>query len=277
MAVVFATAIAIFCLSADFFKILGHRDDRSVKITSAEIFTIWVISAMYFGGNYKNTLDYCRDNKLFNFVPSRSRFSRRIYRLQYLFNCVLDIFKRIGCDLDKVEGYIIDTFPIPVCDNIRAKRSRLAPEKQYRGRIASKRRYFHGLKLHLLINDQKIIVEAQLTSGNVADVRGLDLMTLDIEEGKELYCDKGYTDYEMEDYLKEVESIKVRPIRRKNSKRFNGASQYLAIIGRKVIETVGSMIFSKCPKRIHATNLRGFHIKVFSFLMAHNFAITLNT
>lgn len=232
---------------------------------------------MYFGGNYKNTLDYCKDSKLFSFVPSRSRFSRRLYTLQYLFHSVLYIFKRISSGLNKIKGYIIDTFPIPICDNIRGKRSRLVPQKEYRGYTASKKRYFHGLKLHLLIDDHKMIVEIQLTSGNIADVKGLDLMTLDIEKGKELYYDKGYTDYEMEDYLKEVDGIKVMPIRRKNSKRFNGASQYLASIGRKVIETVGSMIFNRCSKRIHATNLPGFHIKVFAFLMAHNFYITLYT
>lgn len=45
--------------------------------------------------------------------------------------------------------YLIDTFPIPVCDNIRIRRCRLYQGEAFRGYIPSKRRYFYGLKIHL--------------------------------------------------------------------------------------------------------------------------------
>ncbi len=62
--------------------------------------------------------------------------------------------------------------PFPVCDNIRIKRCRLLPGEEHRGYCASKRRYYFGLKVHLLITGQGHPVEILLTPASVADKRG---------------------------------------------------------------------------------------------------------
>jgi len=46
--------------------------------------------------------------------------------------------------------------------------------------------------------------------------------------------------------------------------------QYLAIVGRRVVETVGSMLHHLFPRRIHAVTPEGFVLKVFLFVLAHN-------
>jgi len=46
--------------------------------------------------------------------------------------------------------------------------------------------------------------------------------------------------------------------------------QYLAILGRRVVETVGSMLHPLFPRRIHAVTPEGFALKVFPFFLAHN-------
>ena len=51
--------------------------------------------------------------------------------------------------LQTCTAYALDTFPMPVCENIRANRCRL--EKAFRGYRASHRDYFHGVKVHLLV------------------------------------------------------------------------------------------------------------------------------
>jgi hypothetical protein len=80
----------------------------------------------------------------------------------------------------------------------------------------------------------------------------------------------GYTDYLAEDDLQEVQAIKVRAIRKHNSTRYNQASQFIAIVGRKIIKSVGSALTELFPKRIHATTLQGFVLKVWGFVFAHN-------
>lgn len=71
-------------------------------------------------------------------------------------------------------------------------RSRLFPDKAYRGFIPSKRVYFHGPKLHLLVDDGKFIHEVSLTPGSLHDLSSLLLLPLDLPEGAELYLDRGY-------------------------------------------------------------------------------------
>ncbi|MCX7602398.1 MAG: IS982 family transposase, partial [Meiothermus sp.] len=103
------------------------------------------------------------------------------------------------------------------------------------------------------------------------DVEGLYLLALDLPRGCELYVDRGYTDYQAEDDLAMAEGIRLRPVRKSNSKRYQQASQWIAVQGRRIIESVGSALSELFPKRIHATTLKGFVLKVWGFIFAHNF------
>ncbi|WP_243455303.1 hypothetical protein [Meiothermus sp. CFH 77666] len=102
-------------------------------------------------------------------------------------------------------------------------------------------------------------------------MEGLYRLPLDLPRGCELYVDRGYTDYQAEDDLAIAEGIRLRPIRKQNSKRYRQASQWIAQQGRKIIESVGSALTELFPKRIHATTLQGFVLKVWGFIFAHNF------
>ncbi|RIH81186.1 hypothetical protein Mrose_03606 [Calidithermus roseus] len=87
-------------------------------------------------------------------------------------------------------------------------------------------------------------------------------MPLDLPQGSELSVDRGYTDYQAEDDL-QAQGIQLRPIRKHNSKRYHQPS-------RKIIESLGSALTELFPKRIHASTLRGFALKVWGFIFAHN-------
>ena len=101
-------------------------------------------------------------------------------------------------------AYVIDTFPIPVCDNIRIRRSRLYSDEVYRGYTHSKRRYFYGLKLHLVITTKGQPIEVFFTPGSVSDIKGLQVFAFDLPQGSRIYADKTYNDYDIEDLLEEV-------------------------------------------------------------------------
>jgi len=47
--------------------------------------------------------------------------------------------------------YVIDSLPVAVCDNSRSQPAQLYTEQRFRGSIASKKRYFSGLKSHLMV------------------------------------------------------------------------------------------------------------------------------
>jgi hypothetical protein len=99
--------------------------------------------------------------------------------------------------------------PVPVCDNSRIIRyriilCRLYRSEVYRGRIASKRRYFYGLRVHLVVTASGKPVEFCLAPGSVAHVRAFQRMGLDLPEGSCLFADPADTDYAQEDFLAEA-------------------------------------------------------------------------
>jgi hypothetical protein len=62
-------------------------------------------------------------------------------------------------------------------------------------------------------------------------------------------------------------------IRRGHSRRYMSWLQYLAIVGRRVVETVGGMLHAMFPRRIHAVTQEGVVVKVLSFVLAHNLGL----
>ena len=103
---------------------------------------------------------------------------------------------------------MVDSLPVAVCDNIRIRRCKLYPPQEhgqaFRGYIVSKRRYFYGLRVHLVVSGRGEPVEFALAAGSEADVKLLKELGLDLPEGSTIHADKGYTDYHYEDLLKEV-------------------------------------------------------------------------
>jgi len=61
--------------------------------------------------------------------------------------------------------YVIDSIPIAVCDNIRIRRSKIYSTEDFRGYQASKKRYFYGLKIHLMVTQDGQPVECFLPPG----------------------------------------------------------------------------------------------------------------
>ncbi len=173
--------------------------------------------------------------------------------------------------LNKDSIYIIDSFPIAVCDNIRIRRSKIYSDEKYRGYKASKKRYFYGLKIHLMVTPDGQPVECFLTHGGFGDVDALKYYAYELPDGSIIYADKAYNDYEIEDLLKEVDHIKLLPMRKKNSKR--ALPPYITFVQnyhRKMVETAGSLIEQLLPKSIHAVTSQGFELKVALFVIAYS-------
>ena len=115
--------------------------------------------------------------------------------------------------------YVMDSIPIAVCDNSRIRRSKIDAGEAFRGYQASKKRYFYGLKIHLMVTQEGQPVECFLTQGSFGDVDALKYYAYALPDGSIIYADKAYNDYTIEDLLKEIEHIELILRRKKNSKR----------------------------------------------------------
>jgi hypothetical protein len=167
---------------------------------------------------------------------------------------------------------VVDSLPVPVCDNIRIKRCQLLPGEEHRGYIASKKRFFFGLKVHLLVTGQGAPIEFVLTPGSTSDISAFKELELDLPAGSIIHADRAYTDYREEDLLKEAGEILLQPQRKRNSKRRLPLWQeFLCKPIRQQVEVAFSQITRVFPKHIHAVTTDGFVLKVVCFLLAYSF------
>jgi hypothetical protein len=282
------TITTIYCLCDDFLNAVHPRDDPQVGLSTAEVMTIPLVAAAFFGGNIDKTRLFLNE---YGYVPktiSKSRLNRRLHAIKpelwrILFALLAEAFKQHNPD----RTYVVDSFPVPVCDNIRIRRCRIYPleeeeeeeeeghgdttaakKKSFRGYIPSKRRYFYGLRVHLVMTGAGEPVEFTLAAGSEADVSIFKDLELDLPEGSIIYADKGYTDYDYEDLLEEV-GLHLKAQRKKNSKRPMAAwEEFLGNPVRRYIETVFSQLTNFFPKKIHAVTPRGFELKLVCFLLA---------
>ena len=211
--------LAIYCVCHDFLKALHHREDRQQKMTDAEVMTTALVAMLFRGGNFEHARALLGTAPYIPTLLSRSRLNRRVYQLQHLFATPFDLLGQTWKELNGESIYIIDSFAVAVCDNYRIPHAYIYHQEAYWGYIASKKRYFYGLKIHLLVTPQGNPVECFLTPGSSSDVRALRSFQFDVPEGSVIYADKAYNDYAMEDLMYESVQIELSPIRKERSKR----------------------------------------------------------
>ena len=267
--------IAIYCWCDLLLKHLKVKEDRRSEISNAEVITTAIVAVRFFSGNFENTRQFLCEHKYIPNMLSKSRLNRRLHQLGH--ELIVDIQSVIGEFFKATnhdQEYAVDSFPMPVCENIRIFHSKIYHDEKYRGYQASKKRYFYGLKVHMLVTVDGRPVEFILTPGSSADVSAFKEFPLDLSEGSTIYGDKAYTDYDEEDMLIETAGIKLKPQRKENAKRrFDGCTEYVINHQRKMVETVFSGIARLFPKHIHAVTSKGFELKVALFACAASFSL----
>jgi hypothetical protein len=269
--------IATFCLCDDLLKAMHHQEERQCQMNDAEIMTTAFVASLFFRGNHESARAMLQQHGYIPHMLSKSRFSRRLHRMKDIFVILFDLLGQIWKTLNTASIYVIDSLPIAVCDNIRIRRSKIYSDENFRGYQASKKRYFYGLKIHLMVTKDGQPVECFLTHGGFGDVDALKYYAYELPDGSLIYADKAYNDYEIEDLLKEVDHIKLLPMRKKNSKRALPPSvSFVQSYHRKRVETAGSLIAQLLPKSIHAVTSQGFELKVALFVIASSLNCYLN-
>jgi hypothetical protein len=260
--------IFLFCVCDEFLHAIQHQDDKQCQMTTAEVMTFAIASALFFQGNYKHAKMILAAQNYFTTILSLGRLNRRLHLIPETFwQQVLLVCRYVFCD-SKCDEYIIDSFPVPVCQNCRISRCKLFPMKGFHGYCASKQMYFLGIKVHMIINKDGVPVECIFTPGSESDTRAMKRFEMNLPAGSYLFGDKAYNDYQFEDLLQEV-NIHLVPHRKNNSRRKQTQSMaYLQKVRRKRIETVFSQIISLMPRSIHAVTAKGFLLKVYLFIVA---------
>jgi hypothetical protein len=162
----------------DLLKATENTEDSRVQLSDAEVITTALVAARFFGGNHHQTQQYLKEHGFMPKMLDKSRFNCRLHRL---FLPLLDMFDSLGTVLKSISPtieYLLDSFPVPMCDNIRIPRVRLVRSEAFRGYIASKKRYFYGIRVQLLTTKDGIPVKFALLPGAANDVQGLNAFSI---------------------------------------------------------------------------------------------------
>lgn len=263
--------IVTYCASDDARKKLGIVDDVQTLVGIAQIMTTIIVAAKYFGGNHKLAQEFLYEHGYFHYKLSASQFNRRFHSIpESYFNELMAHFSKYAKMANESYEYAIDSFPVSACDNIRIMRNKLFDPKRFRGFIASKRRYFHGIRVHMIATTSRLPVEFKILPGAESDAIGAQKLDFNIPQGSVVYGDKAYSNYRHEDALRKTKNIDLKPLRKSNSRRTRAPEEEMIVKKqRKSIETLFSSITRLIPKSIHAITAKGFFKKVFCFVLAH--------
>jgi hypothetical protein len=202
--------IEIYCFVADLLKKIQPTPalDSRRKLSDAQVITPLLISARYFYGNQWAACQYMKEHWGF-VMPDKSNFNRILHRLANLltelFHHLSTIFKKLNIE----SVYIIDSFPVPICKNIRIPRAKLLQEEVFRGYNASKREYFDGFKVHLISTSDGCPIEVLVTPGSIHDNTNtaLQMMDVDLPQKSCLYADAAYLNGEAKNYYKNIREL----------------------------------------------------------------------
>jgi len=269
--------IVAMCFFADEVLKANHfHDDPQVHMTTAEIMTVVLTAAQFFYGNQRHAMNFLKEHRYILHFLSESHFNRRLHRIplavwQLFFSTLAEYFKRNHSS----QEYIVDSFPIAVCDNIRIFKSKILSGEQYRKYIANKKRFFYGIRAHLVVTTNQEPVECVFAPGSENDMHVFKRLDLDLPGDVTIYADKAYNSYFDEDFLKE-NGIAFIAEKKFNAKRLiSGCLKYLQSYWRKRIETTFSRITALFPKKIHAVTSRGFELKAFLFILTYSLNLVI--
>ena len=264
--------VMAYVIADEVVRILKIQDDPQSIMSNAEVITFAIVTAKFFSGNFKMARYSCQKMNLFPKLLSNSRLNRRIHKISW--NCWETIFRLLAL-LAKNDAnacyFAVDSFPVTYCQKNRIDKRKHFLEHRYIGFAASKKRYFCGIKVHMVVSSQGRPVEVKLRAGSESDITVLWQMELDIPIQAILYADGAYNCFELEDLLQEegINFMAKRGCKAKNRLRSEAAEKNISS-KRQIIETAFSSILNQFPRYIRSRTERGFLLKVYCFILSYS-------
>ncbi len=165
------TGITMFYAVCDnMLKTTDFRDDCQAKMNTAEVMTVVLTAARFFCGSIRTSAVFLSEHGYIPDMLSESRLNRRIHATdesawENLFLTFADVFKAAAGG-----EHITDSFPVPVCVSIRIPRPKILRGEERRGHMPSERRYFYGIRIHMITTASGYPVGFVIAPGRDSDV-----------------------------------------------------------------------------------------------------------
>jgi len=261
-----------FCI--DFRKytdkfLIGNKPKRKPRMSTSEVMTIIILFHLSGVRTFKHFyLGYvCKHMK--NDFPQTVSYNRFVELMQQVL-MPLTIFCKT-CALGNCTGIsFVDSTPIRVCRNKRIKRNKVFEGIAATGK--STMGWFHGFKLHIVINDRGEILSFCVTQANVDDRDPLKNESFLKAVFGKLFADKGYISEKLFKILF-VDGIQlVTSIRNNMKNSLMTMSDKITLRKRSIIETVNDELKNICQvEHSRHRSFTNFMTNLIGAIIAYNF------
>lgn len=265
-------AIITYVISDEVLRLLGMETDPQSKMSDAEVITFAILSAKFFSGNFKMARYICKRLKLFPDILSNSRLNRRIHNIAWsCWHAIFRLLAMLSKQADATCYFAVDSFPVLYCQKNRIDKRKRFLEPKYLGFAASQKRYFCGIKVHMIVTNQGRPVEVHFRPGSDSDINVLWSMELDLPTDAKLYADGAYNCFDLEDILTDEGILLLAKRGSQTKNRLRSTEEERLISSRRqIVETAFSGITGLFPRYIKTRTEHGFLIKIFCFILGYS-------
>jgi hypothetical protein len=266
---------------------LRRSNNNNPKFTDCEVMTINIVGQLAGQNSQAAWIRYVRKNYMYLFpdISQRSQYVKRSFRLRNV-TCFLQQYlvnkTQSNCGIE----YIVDSFPISLCNLQRLKNSSqpFQHDGASFGYCASKKLHYYGYKCHLVTDLRGVPVFLCLTSANMSDLRAFEfvvtqMLQQNIVKTNTIYIgDKGYVGKAFQQYLLQHFGVELLSIQREYNKDL-GESPINSLLkkSRKLIET-SINVFAKelNASQTNRRSIKGLTCSLIDKLAAFNIASFFN-
>lgn len=275
---IYSKVTEIFCIVDEFCReysevvdrsLIGNKPKRPPVMSQSEIITIAVVFQLSGFRCFKHFYLFYVKTHMKDDFPDTVSYNRFTELMQQNLMAMTLFLKT--CCLGECSGIsFIDSTPVRVCRNKRIPNHRVFKGIATTGR--STMGWFHGFKLHIIINDKGEILNFTITQANVDDREPLkNERFLDRIYGK-LFADKGYIGKSLMEMLF-IDGVQLITSIRNNMKNsLMTMSDKILLRKRSVIETVNDELKNICQiEHSRHRSFGNFLVNIITGLIAYSF------
>lgn len=276
--IIYSKITEIFCIVDEFCKefdqlvdkhLLGNPSKRPSTMSKSEVITITILFQLSGFRTFKHFYIYYLQKHMRNDFPNTVSYNRFTELMQQSL-MPMTLFLKTCCLGDCTGISFVDSTPIRVCKPKRIKNNKVFKGIATTGK--STMGWFHGFKLHIVINDKGEILNFTITQANVDDRTPLKKKSFLNKIYGKLYADKGYIGKDLMQILFTDGLHLITHIKNNMKNSLMTMSDKILLRKRSVIETVNDELKNICQiEHSRHRSFTNFLSNIIAGLIAYSF------
>ncbi len=276
--IIYSKVTEIFCLVDEFCKeydqvvekhMLGNPSKRPPIMVKSEVITIMILFQLSGFRTFKHFYIFYVQKHMVDNFPKTVSYNRFTELMQQSL-MPMTLFLKTCCLGDCTGISFIDSTPIRVCKSKRIRNNKVFKGIATTGK--STMGWFHGFKLHIVINDKGEILTFTITQANVDDRTPLKKKSFLAKIYGKLFADKGYIGKELMQTLFVDGVHLITHIKNNMKNSLMTMSDKILLRKRSIIETINDELKNICQiEHSRHRSFGNFITNIIAGLIAYSF------